>query len=132
MPASPEPTTGAAAKSAIKQDWLAFFNGNTATSRRVSLLQHGQLAQKALKMQSKSTLASSSAAKVANVSLTSPTQASVTYSVLVAGQQVLKNQTGTAVYKSGVWKVGDASFCGLLKTEKAAQGSALPAVCNGA
>ena len=40
----------------------------------------------------------------------------------------LANQTGTAVYEGGTWKVGDVSFCQLLKLEN--NGTA-PAACNG-
>ena len=40
----------------------------------------------------------------------------------------LANQTGTAVYENGIWKVGDISFCQLLKLEN--NGTA-PSVCNG-
>ena len=40
----------------------------------------------------------------------------------------LANQTGTAVYEGGIWKVGDVSFCQLLKLEN--NGTA-PSACNG-
>ena len=38
-------------------------------------------------------------------------------------------QTGTAVYQNGVWKVGDASLCGLLKL---VPGGSVPAACSSA
>ena len=37
----------------------------------------------------------------------------------LGGTTALPNQTGTAVYQDGMWKVGDVSFCQLLKIENA-------------
>jgi hypothetical protein len=61
--------------------------------------------------------ASTASAKVTKVTVTSPTQAKVTYSILLAGTPVLPNQSGVAVLEGGTWKVGDASFCALLTLE---------------
>jgi hypothetical protein len=74
-------------------------------------------------------LASQASAQVTSLTLTSPTQAAVKYNILLSGSPVLKNQTGTAVYEGGIWKVGDASFCGLLTLEN--NGKA-PSVCSSA
>jgi hypothetical protein len=71
-------------------------------------------------------------AKVTKVTLVSPTQAKVTYSILESGQPVLSNQTGVAVYQDGTWKVGIASFCGLLAMENGGKTSSLPAACKAA
>ncbi len=49
------------------------------------------------------------------------------YDILVGGTPALKNQTGTAVYQNGTWKVGVASFCGLLTLENAGKTAGLPA-----
>ena len=51
------------------------------------------------------------------VTVESPAQAKVTYSILVGGTPALKNQPGVAVYQGGTWKVGDQSFCALLTLE---------------
>jgi hypothetical protein len=85
-----------------------------------------------LKAQSGSTLASSATAKVTKVTLVSATQAKVTYSILIGGQPALSNQTGTAVLQGGTWKVGLASFCGLLTLENSGKTSGLPAACKSA
>jgi hypothetical protein len=62
------------------------------------------------------------------VTLNSATSATVTYSITTSsGSTLLPNQKGTAVYQDGVWKVGDASLCGLLKL---VPGSTAPAACN--
>jgi hypothetical protein len=126
-----EPTSGAGAIAAIKANWATFFNAKTPNSRRVQLLQDGQLFAAVLKAQSSNPLASSASAKVSKVSLTSASQAAVTYTILVSGAPVLSGQKGVAVYQSGVWKVGFASFCGLLILQNAGKTSGLPAVCKG-
>jgi hypothetical protein len=130
-PSGPMPTAGAAAEAAIKQDWTAFFNAKTPTSRRVQLIEHGQELAQVLQAQAGSALASSASAQVNSVTLTSPTQATVKYTVLVGGSPVLRNQTGVAVYRNGVWQVGDASFCALLKMENSGSSASLPPVCRG-
>jgi hypothetical protein len=61
-----------------------------------------------------SSLAQGASASVQSVTLTSPTQATVHYSILVGGAPALPNQKGTAVYENGTWKVGLGSFCSLL------------------
>ena len=60
---------------------------------------------------------------------TSPDAETVTYNVLLSGTTALFNQTGTAVYQTGTWKVGDVSFCGLLALE---DGGKAPSVCSSA
>jgi hypothetical protein len=51
------------------------------------------------------------------VTLISPTQAKVIYTILFAGTPALPNASGVAVLQGGTWKVGDVSFCGLLTVE---------------
>ncbi len=128
---SAEPTTGQAAVSAIEANWATFFNAKTSTSRRLALLQNGQVLATVIKAQSKNPLAASATAKVSQVTLTGTNQASVTYSIYVGGQAALKGQHGVAVYQGGVWKVGLVSFCALLQLENAGKTSGLPAACKG-
>jgi hypothetical protein len=130
-PASGEPTSGAGAVAAIEKNWATFFNAKTSTSRRLALLQDGDKLAAVIKAQSTNPLAATASAKVSHVTLTGTDQASVTYSILVSGQAVLKGQQGSAVYQDGVWKVGLASFCALLKLENAGKSSGLPAACKG-
>jgi hypothetical protein len=129
--AGSEPTSGSAAVAAIKKNWATFFNAKTPTSRRLALLQDGNKLVKVIKAQSGSSLAASASAKVSHVTLTGTNQASVTYSIYVAGQNALPNQQGVAVYQNGVWKVGLVSFCALLKIENLGKSSGLPAACKG-
>ena len=62
------------------------------------------------------------------MSVKSATSATVSYAITLSGAVALPGQSGTAVYSDGVWKVGDVSFCNLLKLEN--NGKA-PSVCNG-
>ena len=59
--------------------------------------------------------------------LTSPTSATVIYNITGGGTTLLGGKTGKAVYQDGVWKVGDASLCGLFKL---IPGGTVPAACN--
>jgi hypothetical protein len=128
--ASPSSAGGSATQKLIAANWTAFFNAKTPAATRVGLLQDGQEFAAVIKAQAGSGLASEASAKVTKVTLASSSQANVTYSILLAGQPVLQNQAGVAVYQDGTWKVGVASFCGLLATENAGNTSSLPAACK--
>jgi hypothetical protein len=116
------------AKAQITTNWEAFFNGQTSAAKKISLLQNGQKFAAVINAQAGSGLASSAGAKVTAVVVNSATSATVTYDITLSGATALGNQTGTAVYEDGTWKVGDVSFCQLLKLENA--GSS-PSVCAG-
>ncbi len=121
--------SGSAATAQIKAAWVAFFDPKTAVAKRISLLQNGSAFASIIKSQASSSLASSATSSVSAVTVESPSQASVTYSILVDGTPALKNQPGVAVSQDGVWKVGDQSFCALLTLEN--NGKA-PAACASA
>jgi hypothetical protein len=143
-PSSSAPTTPAAGSSSssststaggsssaaatIKTNWETFFNASTPTATRVSLLQNGQKFQSEIQAMSGG-LASTASAKVDSVTVTSPTQATVKYDILISGTPALSGQTGVAVLENGTWKVGDASFCSLLGL---ANNGKAPSVCNSA
>ena len=143
--ASPSPSTSAPATSApatsasaaasgsaaalITHNWEKFFNPKTPVAQRVALLQNGQAFAAVIRAQAGSSLASSATAKVSKVTVTSATQAKVTYSILVGGSPALANQSGVAVLQAGTWKVGLASFCGLLTLENSGK---TPSVCKSA
>jgi hypothetical protein len=125
------PAGSSAAGQAISANWTAFFDAKTPVAKRVSLLQDGQAFASVIKSQAGTGLASEATAKVTKVTVTSPTQATVTYSILVGGQPALSGQAGTAVLQGGTWKVGLASFCGLLTLENGGK-KGLPAACSSA
>jgi hypothetical protein len=120
--------TSANAEAQIKANWEAFFNGQTSAAKKISLLENGQKFASVINAQAGSGIATSAAAKVTAVVVNSPAKATVSYDITLAGATALANQTGTAVYQDGMWKVGDVSFCQLLKLENA--GTA-PSVCSG-
>jgi hypothetical protein len=135
-PASPVPASSSApsnggnsaAVAQITANWEKFFSSSTPVAEKVTLLQNGSTFEAAIKAFANFPLASSLGAKVTNVTVNSATSATVTYSITTSsGSTLLPNQKGTAVYQDGVWKVGDASLCGLLKL---VPGSTAPAACN--
>lgn len=133
-PASSAPASSAGSAAdvkAIKANWTAFFDAKTPTAKRVSLLQDGQQLAQAIKAQ-EGGLAASASAKVKSVTVTSATQATVVYDILLGGQPALSGQKGVAVKQDGTWKVGLASFCGLLKLEATGSSSGVPSACKSA
>jgi hypothetical protein len=142
-PTSPAPTSAAATPSAsspsaavagdektIAANWTAFFNPKTPVAKRVSLLQDGSQFASIIRAQAGGGLAAAASAQVTKVTVISTSQAGVTYNILLDGQPVLKNQSGTAVFQDGTWKVGVQSFCGLLSLENSGNTSKLPAACK--
>jgi hypothetical protein len=129
MPPSGAALTGAQAQ--IKQNWEAFFNGNTDAATKVGLLQNGEQFQQAIQAQANSALAKSAGASVTDVVI-SGSQAKVTYDVTLGGQAALSGQQGEAVLEGGTWKVSDASFCQLLALENGGSTSGLPPACGAA
>lgn len=134
VPASESPSAapggaGGQAAGQITKNWQAFFSASTPVSQRVGLLQDGSQFQQVISSQSGSGLAKQASAKVTKVTVTSPTQANVTYNVLLGGKTVLPNSKGTAVLENGTWKVGVQSFCGLLTLENGGSSAGLPAGC---
>ena len=63
-------------------------------------------------------------AVVKDVTFTSPTEATVTYDLMINGQAVLAGSTGKAVKVDGTWKVSQLTFCTL--TALAASGKTVP------
>ena len=128
-PASPaavsEPTSGAAAIAAIKKNWVTFFDGKNSVATKEKYVQNGSKFTSVL--QATASTGANASATVQSVTLTSPTGASVHYTVLLSGSPVLKGQKGTAVYQDGTWKVSTTSFCGLAALES---GGKAPAACG--
>ena len=126
-PASSSSAVNAAAVAEITTNWEKFFNASTPTSERVALLQNGSTFASAIA--GLSSLVSGLGAKVTAVTVNSATTATVTYNLTAGGSSLLSGQTGKAVYENGVWKVGDASLCGLIKL---VPGGSVPTACSSA
>jgi hypothetical protein len=124
---APASSNTANAAAQITANWEKFFNSSTPTSQKVALLQNGSVFAPAIS--GLSHLVSGLGATVTAVTVNSATSATVTYNLTAGGSPLLSGQTGKAVYENGVWKVGDASLCGLLKL---APGGTVPSACNSA
>jgi len=129
--AASSPSTGgsSAAVAQITANWEAFFDGKTSAAKKITLLQNGQKFASVINAQAGSSIATGAGAKVTAVVVNSPASATVSYGITLNGASALPNQTGTAVYQDGSWKVGDVSFCELLKLEN---GGTAPSVCSSA
>jgi hypothetical protein len=127
-PATSAPATSTSSATAeITTNWEKFFNSSTPNSQRTALLQNGT--EFASAISSLIHLVSGLGATVTNVTVNSATSATVTYNLTASGSSLLKGQTGTAVYEDGVWKVGDATLCDLIKL---VPGGSAPAACSSA
>ena len=128
-----EPTSGPAAVAAITANWKTVFNGKASIPSRLALVQDGPQVAAFVEAQAKTSFGAAAAGSTATVSLvtiTSPSQATVHYEVLLLGTPLLKNQVGMAVYLDGIWKVAIASFCGLAYLQYPKGSPQLPAVCR--
>jgi hypothetical protein len=112
----------------IKTNWDNFFSGKSSAATKISLLENGQKFASVINAQAGTSLAASAVPTVTGVVMESPTTATVSYNIAVSGAS-LNNQTGTAVYEDGVWKVSDVSFCALLTLENLGKA---PSVCSSA
>ena len=131
--AAAEPASGLAAVAAITANWKTVFNGKAPIPSRLALVQDGPQVAAFVEAQAKTSFgaaATGSTAMVTSVTLTSPSQATVDYEVLLLGTPLLKKQVGVAVYSGGVWKVSIASFCGLAYLEYPKGSPKLPVVCR--
>ena len=121
-------SNNSAAVAQITTNWEKFFNASTPNSERVALLQNGNAFSGAIS--GLISLAPGLAANVTNVTVNSATSATVTYNLTAGGTSLFtSSQTGKAVYENGVWKVGDASLCSLLRL---VPGGTTPSACNSA
>jgi hypothetical protein len=126
---SAAPSTGAPSNAAaqISANWEKFFDSSTPVAEKAKLLQNGSTFSSAIQSFTQLPLANGIGAKVTAVVVNSATTATVSYNIVAGGSTLLANQTGKAVYQDGIWKVGDASLCGLFKL---IPGGSVPSACN--
>jgi hypothetical protein len=96
---------------------VTFFSGKTPATAKIALVQDGQKFASAAK--TIGAAGATASATVQSVTLTSPAQATVHYTILIGGSPILKGQKGTAVYQDGTWKVSATSFCALAALQSA-------------
>ncbi len=94
--------------------WTTFFNGSTAVPAREALVENASAFASILATLANNPLASKTKAIVSSVTLSGANTARVTFTVTLAGAQVLKDAHGTAIRTSSGWKVSHQSFCALL------------------
>jgi len=123
--AANQPADPAKAKAEITANWEKFFDPATPQATAASLLQNAAQLQQALEVAAKAKKPGQElSAKVKDVTFTSPTEATVTYDLLINGSPVLAGSTGKAVLDGGTWKVSQVTFCTL--TALAASGQPVP------
>ena len=124
---SPAASGSAAAIATIKKNWETFLNGKTPAATKIGLVQDGQKFAAVLRAAAANPQGQTASASVKSVTLTSPTQAQVVYTILVSGTPMLQGQKGVAVYENGTWKVSVSSFCALAALQN---GGKAPAGCS--
>ncbi|MFI1396453.1 hypothetical protein [Streptomyces sp. NPDC020681] len=114
-PAGEGPADPAAAEAEIEQNWTTFFDPEASTEAKVKVLENGEDLRPLLAAFGGDKNAAQSSAKVTDVQFTSPTEATVTYDLLVGGAPALPGSKGTSVYQDETWKVSVKTLCALVK-----------------
>ncbi|MDX3536599.1 hypothetical protein PV721_19900 [Streptomyces sp. MB09-01] len=115
VPAVDGPADPEAAKAQIEKTWATFFDPDTSFKEKAELLQHGEMLAVLLGLFGADTDAPDTSVEITDITFTSPTEAEVTYDLLVSGVPALEDSKGVAVLDDGVWKVSLKSLCGLIE-----------------
>lgn len=108
------PADTAAAEKEIRENWRKFFDPKTSTEDKQAVLENGELMGPVLAAFSGDERGGQVQAEVEKVEFTSPTEANVTYTLLLEGATALPDAAGTAVEEDGTWKVSVKTLCGLV------------------
>lgn len=128
-PASPSvsgPADEAAAEKEVKENWQKFFDPKTSTKEKQAVLENGDKMGPVLAAFSGDDRGGQVKAEVTKVEFTAPTDATVTYTLLLNGATALPDASGTAVEQDGTWKVSVTTLCALVQLSGNATASALP------
>jgi len=118
-PTTAAPTTTAfdeeAARADVRDLWETFFDTTIGLDERVGMLEHGEDLREAVSLAMQNPLLAQAVVTVTDVSFESPERAIVVYDVALSGtgQVVLPGALGIAVRVDGVWRVSEATMCGL-------------------
>ncbi|MFE6837619.1 hypothetical protein ACFVFI_22675 [Streptomyces sp. NPDC057705] len=117
VPAVDGPADPEAAKAQIEKNWATFFDPDTPVKEKAELLQHGEMLAVLLGLFGADADADTpeTSVEIKDITFTSPTEAKVTYDLLVSGIPALEDSKGVAVLDDGVWKVSLKSLCGLIE-----------------
>ncbi len=103
----------------VRSLWTSFFHGTTPASTRIAEAQDGTKLRTVITKLSELGVAKGLTASVASVVLTSPTTATVTYTLILDNTlHVVSGATGQAVKVAGTWVVGLQSICGLVQLDE--------------
>jgi hypothetical protein len=128
-PASPSasgPADAAAAEREIKTNWRKFFDPKTSTQQKQAVLENGERMAPVLAAFSGDERGGQVQATVTEVEFTMPTEANVTYDLMLNGATALPGAAGTTVEQDGTWKVSAKTLCALVAMSGNASASALP------
>jgi hypothetical protein len=115
-PAATAPADVVAATQQVTKNWEAFFAPATPTPERLNYLEDAPKLGTAIDIAAKTQAATGpQSAKVVSVTFAKPTEATVTYNLLINNQVVLPNATGKAVLVENVWRVSKVTFCSLVQ-----------------
>jgi hypothetical protein len=118
------PADTAAAGTQVATAYQKFFDPATPAATKLGLLENGTSFAPVVAGFASNPLAAQAAVSVQKVAFTSATAADVTFNLCEGGQPVLPNSAGKAVQQGGVWKIADATLCGLVKLNSG--GAAVP------
>ncbi|MEU9235912.1 hypothetical protein [Streptomyces subrutilus] len=127
-PAVDGPADPAAAEEQIGKNWTAFFDSEVPVERKAELLENGDFLEPLLSGLAGRTDAAETSAEVTDVVFTAPTEAQVTYDLLLGGIPVMPETKGTAVLEDGVWKVSAKTLCALVE-RSGSEDTGLLSVC---
>jgi hypothetical protein len=108
------PADTAAAGTQVATAYQKFFDPATPSATKLGLLQNGTAFAPVVAGFAGNPMAAQATVSVQKVAFTSATAADVTFNLCESGQPVLPNSAGKAVQQGGVWKVADATLCGLV------------------
>ena len=125
-PSPSGPADRAAAEKEIKENWRKFFDPKTSTKDKQAVLENGDGMGPVMRAFSGDQRGGQVEAQVTEIEFTKPTEATVTYTLLLNGATALPGATGTAVDEDGTWKVSVNTLCALVQLSGNATASALP------
>ena len=120
------PADPAAATQEIKKNWATFFDPASSPQQKLAVLEHGSAMAPVLQAFSGDKRGGEVRSDVKNVEFTGPTEATVTYDLVLNGATALPSASGTSVQEGGTWKVSVKTLCALVQLSGNASASALP------
>ncbi|MER6129569.1 hypothetical protein ABT173_44835 [Streptomyces sp. NPDC001795] len=126
QPSPTAPADPAAAGKQITENWQKFFDPSVSLKDKAAVLENGDTMGPVLQSFNGDQRGQQVKATVQKVEFTSPSQATVTYSLTLKGATALPNASGTAVEQQGTWKVSDRTLCALVQLSGNASASSAP------